>query len=285
MKIPENRIYPYPMFSNKHNDYKDNVFDVDFSYQYDYNSVWFTTQININNKFIIDMLKNEKFKLVLHLDCTKTKFRKTYPILYENINKEHHFSINSENLIGETEAMFLLVSSEDIVVTNNSAFDSFYENDSVEFPQFAIVGFSDAFNLTFHKKLGLNQQPSSIFNITKAQVEHKKYNLENDTIAILLPEKEYSGYIKLQGVLQRTKHAMFVEAALTYTLDKIKQDQDGFYSQKEWYKALEASCTKQGIEFETEKFKETESYEIATLLLDNPYGAAIVELNAMIKDN
>lgn len=285
MKIPENRIYPYPMFSNIHTDYKDNSFDVDFEYMYDYNTVQFTVKTNIKNNFILKMMETGKFSLALHIDCTKTKFRKAYEIPYEYINKEYSIVIESEDLIGNAEVIFILVSTEDIQVEATDAFDDFYQGTNISFQQFAIVGFSDTYDVFFKKKMGINQQPSSIFNIIKAQVPYKRYNLENDVIAILLPENDYAGYIKLQGTLTRVKHTAFIEPALIYTLDKIKQDQDGSYCKKEWYKALDMSCRKIGIDIDSENFKEIDTYEIATQLLSNPYSDAINELNILLKED
>ena len=53
MRIPENRIYPFPMFANTKKDYKDNVFDVDIEYKYDYDTVNVSIQSIITNGFAV----------------------------------------------------------------------------------------------------------------------------------------------------------------------------------------------------------------------------------------
>ena len=82
MKVKNNRLYPYPVLSQGHDDYVDNRFyPNDLSFEYDSEIATIKANIIIGDEIIKSLISNESISLNCHVECSTTKYRKIFKIV------------------------------------------------------------------------------------------------------------------------------------------------------------------------------------------------------------
>lgn len=284
MQIPKNRQYPYPIFALGFDDYKDNALCASFEIAHNENNANLIIKTTITNNFVLEQLRTGKFALYCHMECGSTRYRHCFPVPYSFVNNKIIYEIDINSLRGDVEIILLLVSSEEFNVEATVDMDDFYKGTTIVFPHSAIVGYSESYTVYINKSNSSKHKGTTSIVVFAPGLQNEEiYNLEENQIIISLPQKEYEGIANLQGSFLRTKHAILIKPAIMYALEKIKEDITA-YEDKDWYKALESACTKNGFTdgFQDTNFKETENYIIASKLLNDPSNASIWELNALL---
>lgn len=147
--------FPYPVLTNTSYSYENCQFILDVNLQENNNSYRFIFNIDIDSKFIKQLLKDQQAKLILVIQSKDNKF---YEI---NLNDEYIDVPKSRiSLSKRTVLQLLIQAKEDIHFGNNNELSSFYDRlkEDITVSKNSILGFSNT--VLFE---GSNRKPLELF--------------------------------------------------------------------------------------------------------------------------
>lgn len=276
---------PFPTFSVEYDHFIDNNFTLDLNSAHDDTNEIINISTKITNKIILQLLEEKKVKLMCRVICPQTRFRKHFEVA--DLEKfQATIKIPAEEIIGDLSVMLQIVAVEDFGITGDENFKKIYQGRNFKYETCNIVGYSNVEERTVIKETEEEKGVKSICTITKDNsINHKQYDLEQNKIVIILPKNDYDNLILSNGMLTRTKQALFVENAITYAIDTIKRNEDIETFEYSWLDSLLFACQKAGYKnFNDENFKNDPSYIIAQKILENPSSDAIKEIALLAED-
>jgi hypothetical protein len=267
MKVNEKRIFPYPVYCEGSDDYK--IVGFDTNTELLYNSVIATIQIKIaiEDEAINLLLENNQVGLFCHVECAKTKYRELFEL--DGTDKElQAIDIDLSKLNGDIEIMCFLVAKEEIPNFQDENLIDFYQGQSVRFPKYARIGYSNPFETKIIKHLDINGEVPSIFSVqADATVDMMTYETTQNKIIILLPTDEHDIYSDYLGVDPKTKLMMMNLAVLTEIIQKIQVDAEEFES-NDWFEVIRESFAKKGFsDLTATAFTTKSAVELAQILM------------------
>ena len=118
------RLYPYPVVSWMHDDYKNTTYDVVIKSNFTTNNVLLSFESKISNKTIQDLIEQKKAGFAYHLECPSTAFR-TVLCTFKN-NDE--LKIETTKIKNNLQICPFIVATENIKGYTNSDFNDDFEN-------------------------------------------------------------------------------------------------------------------------------------------------------------
>ena len=289
MKVKNNRLYPYPILSTNHDDYKNNKFDVE-DLEFSYDSVLATVEgkIKIDDETVNNLVAKDSVCLFCHIECSTTKYRKIFKV-DETKLPVFKIDIPLKDICDVVEICFVLVANENIEGYKNDNLNDSYNDVKINLYKYNTFGYTDTFAYDIKKSLNSNGDIPSIFDITKSETEQETTfdYLTGDKIKVYLPADDYNIYIDTKGDAVRIKQMMTVVPALEEIFEAIRNSEDRQdFESRGWYSILErAVCKMEGFEdgFDSEAFRNYDSmFRLAQKLLRSVSTDAFKEIDAFV---
>jgi len=284
MKVNEKRIFPYPVYREGSNDYKNVVFNTNIELFYDSLMATIQFQIFIDDEAICTLIENNQVGLFCHVECSKTKYREMFEL--DGTEKSLQTKeIDLAKLNGDIEIICFLVAKEEILNFTDENLIDFYKERSIRFPQYARIGYSTPFETKIIKHLDINGEVPSIFSVQSDDtVDMMTYEVTKNKIVILLPPNEHNIYSDYLGVDKKTKLMMMNLAVLTEIIQKIQTEPDWFES-NDWFEVIREAFSKKGFEdFTSPAFTSRSAVELAQLLMPELCKNAFEEFDKSHRD-
>lgn len=267
MRIPTNRLYPYPIYSQFSDDYVNNQFFVEREVEYDSENATITFDTKIDNEDIIELINKGDVGIFCQIDCSSTKYREIFEIPYslEKVSKD----IPLYKLNREVEIICLLVTKKHISDFSPNTVNDLYQDQSIEIPEFVVIGYTNTDEILFTKKIDVNGEIPSIFTITMSEeYEDVVYDTSDEQITIFLPKHQYEIYESYRGSGVRIKQMMIIVPVLSSIIKSIQSGEEGL-DNKGWYSALENALVNLGYSsgFEDSKFLQEDTFELSQKIL------------------
>lgn len=285
MRISKNRIYPYPIYSELSEDYKENDFSLDAEIEYDSEMATLLLNVTLKDDVMRELIINRLVGLYCHVECSSTKYRELFELSLNADDDEYRIDIPLYKLNDSIEVMCVLVAKEKIASFVDENLSEFYEGEKVRFPQFGTIGFTDTIELSLVKRLDINGDVPSVFTIV-ADEEGKEIQteFEGDQINIYIPKEQYDIYENYKGTGVRVKQMMIIIPALIEVLDIIKVG-EGSFEGLPWYIVLEEAVKRLNYTgFDDDGFRNKSSFELAQEILGDVVKEAFEEFDVMNKD-
>lgn len=285
MRISKNRIYPYPIYSELSEDYKENDFSLDAEIEYDSEMATLLLNVSLKDTVMRELIINRLVGLYCHVECSSTKYRELFELSLNTDDNNYSKEIPLYKLNDSIEVMCVLVAKEKIASFEDANLSELYEGEKVRFPQFGTIGFTDTIELSLVKRLDVNGDVPSVFTIV-ADEEGKEIQteLEGDQINIYIPKEQYEIYENYKGTGVRVKQMMIIIPVLVEVLDIIKSG-EGVFEGLPWYIVLEEAVKKLNYTgFDDDGFKNKSSFELAQEILGDVAKEAFEEFDVMNKD-
>lgn len=247
MKVKNNRLYPYPVLSMYHDDYKDNTFNAeDIELSYDSETATVEGEIIINDETIKDLIANGFIRLYCHIECSTTKFRKIYEV-DDNDLPHCKIDVPLKDICDTVEICFVLVANKTIENYSNDNLSDFYNGARITLYEYSTLGYTDTIEYKIKKSLNSNGDIPSVFDIIKSETAEEisfEY-LNSDKIQVFLPAYDYGVYIDTKGDAIRTKQMMTVVPALQEIFETINSSADtSEFEDRAWFSILEKAVSK-----------------------------------------
>lgn len=291
MKVKNNRLYPYPVLSQDHDDYIDNSFYTDgLSLEHDSETATIKTKIVIGDEMIKSLICDGDISLNCHVECSTTKYRKAFKIGYDEIDN-CVINIPLKDINDTVEICFVLVACKDIENYNNPNLNERYVDANITLFKYRTLGFTETEEFKIKKQLDTNGEVPSIFDITKSETD-KNITFDyttGDKIVIYLPSEEYTIYEKSKGTAVRIKQMLTVVPVLVEIFKMLISDDNSDFADKGWYMVLEKTIEKMPEYrdgFESENFKNlNSSFELAQRVFGEVSCDAFKELDQIMEAN
>lgn len=285
MKISKNRIYPYPIYSELSDDYKNNNFSLEADIEYDSEIASLQLEVKLEDELIRELIINRLVGLYCHVECSSTKYRELFELSLNTEDIAYDIEIPLFKLNDNIEVMCMLVAKENISSFADDNLGDLYEGEKIRFPQYGTIGFTDTTELTLVKRMDINGDIPSVFTIVASE-EGKEIQTEfnGDQIEIFIPKDQYEIYENYKGTGIRVKQMMVIIPALIEVLDIIKTGEVGF-DDLPWFIVIEEAIKKLNYTgFDDDNFKNKPSFELAQEILGDIAKDAFNEFDAMNKD-
>lgn len=275
-----NRLFPYPIIGEGFDDYKISTFTSNIIIDTYGNKIRVTADFNLNNDYILNLIKNDYLIYAIHIECSETSFRNVYLSKVDSITVE----IEDSKISGKVEIASLLVCNKNIYNYTNYDFNEDYEGVFFTFEKGNIIGIGGEVKANIDKtKEELGKLPSIISIIMKKSSEkYFNINCDGDKIKIILNEEDYEKYRNISNVgkFQGIFHSMIAMPALIYVFDLMK---DGIedYENYRWFRSLRKSLERYKIVLNEETLSSNDSVKLAQMILDMPLNRAF---NALVTD-
>lgn len=285
MKISKNRIYPYPIYSELSDDYKNNDFSLEADIEYDSETASLQLEVNLEDEVIRELIINRLVGLYCHVECSSTKYRELFELSLNTEDSAYNIEIPLFKLNDNIEVMCMLVAKENIASFADDNLGDLYEGEKIRFPQYGTIGFTDTTELTLIKRMDINGDIPSVFTIVASEEEKEiQTEFNGDQIEIFIPKDQYEIYENYKGTGIRVKQMMVIIPALIEVLDIIKTGEGG-YDDLPWFIVIEEAIKKLNYTgFDDDNFKNKPSFELAQEILGDIAKDAFNEFDAMNKD-
>jgi hypothetical protein len=269
MKINENRLFPYPVLRDNNNNFIHSKFKVDAKYRILEDGYEIETNTFLENDNLIKLIKEKKVSIVLHLECSKTKYRKI-----ENLNiGDTKINIKTEFLEGKLELLGLLISEEKIKDYLSKDFHPNYEDKTFEIEKGSILGISEIPSIIIENKKEEYSSIPSIFDVTSnSEMKYMELKLDGERIIIVLPLEIY----KIRNANKNSLHSrnivnsMILLPALMGTLyELLDKEAKEMYGNKRWFRVINSKLSKLNINLEEGDLYEENIFSIAQSLLED----------------
>lgn len=278
MKIKE-RYHPYPVLAPYTEDYINSEFNINaINNEISGKEYIFDVKLHLKNDGLEDLIAEGKAEYIIHVECSKTSFRKVFFSDSANIG----INIETSQIDGNVEFAPFIIAKTDIENYTNNSFDSIFEGFGFNIKCGQYLAVSNIAIVTIINDTDALKQLSSIIRIAKVADLDKeiKINLEGDRIQIMLSNDTYGMYTYASRNHSRLRmlHSMIVFPSLIHVLYELKEDSlNNFeqYSDRRWFQALEIKLKELGMTLDTDLFNKNSPYQLAQILLDFPISDAL----------
>jgi len=288
MLINKTKMFPYPMLWSETDDYLNSYFRFEYTgYRKQGAKIIFECFVELNDKYIVDLINSNKAKMFLHIENSKTKFRDKVSIDIGN----NEFSIDSYKINGKIEFCPVVVLINDMDYSNDN-FNTHFKNMNFKLPEGTIIAIGDAYTEVIEKETTDISKLKSIISVIRHEDDSfKGFDVSCDRkekIYVKLPEKLYLSYskISLKNDSKNTIFSMIIIPAIEYSLNYLKENIRNDYDLEEyadyrWYQVL----MKKIIELyklkkiDLDFISNMQVLEIAQKIMDYPLEEALKEIN------
>lgn len=272
MRIKESKLFPHPVLREENQDYLTSKFDTIVNTKNLVTKYLIEIDVTLDNPELINLLKNKKAKIIVHLECSNTKFREIRDL---NIGK-NELLINAGLMEGTLYFLPLIVAKENIEGYFSKDFNKEYENNSFRLEKGDILAIGRHFPIVIENIKDKLASVPSIFSIKKSlnQVPRGiEIGLTKDKIEIYLPDnvfQVYSKYKKSKFYLD-IMSSVIILPALMSVLDNLKDvGENGSvdYGDKRWFLVIRRKLKEEGIDLEKGELKTEDSFRLSQQILD-----------------
>ena len=288
MQLSKTKMYPYPVLWEENEDYINGEFKVEYyGYKKHGDKVKFIFDVQITDKTVLELVKENKANIILHIENSKTKYRKKFDIHCGN----NEIVVKSSELNGKIEFATLIVLVEDIVYTNSNLAE-YFKGIKFNLPMGTIIGIGSHYEDVIEKETSDLSKLNSIISVIKHENSSSKgFDVtcdKKEKVYIKLPEKAYLNYSKISS-RDDCKNIIFsmliipaIEYALNYMKENIKEESDiDEFADYRWFKVLTNKIKDlyDIKEFNLDFIGNMNVLEVAQKIMDYPVDNALNELN------
>lgn len=268
MKINENRLFPYPVLRENNNNFISSRFNIHARYKITEEGYEIEVSTLLENSNLIRLINEKKASIVLHLECSKTKYRKIEK-LNIGITK---INIKTEFLEGRLELLGILISEEKLENYFSKDFHPNYENKTFKIEKGSILGISEIPSIIIENKKEDYSSIPSIFDVTYDRIKYMELKLDKERIIIVLPDEIY----KIRNAHKNSLHSrnimnsMILLPALMGTLfELLDKEAIEMHGEKRWFRVIHRKLSKLGFNLEDGDLEEENIFYIAQALLED----------------
>jgi len=278
------KLYPYPVLSYYSDDYIGSSFDVIMEAKKEGYDIRVDFLVELHNPGLQNSLDDGKAKIVYHIECAQTGYRKVFMTSQE----EYSQIISYKKVCGRVQICPFIVAIEDLNGYVNELFHEDYRGFRFDIDAGCVMAVGRQVNIDIDKEINDLSQTPSVFSIIKNDDEIESsmlVNMDNNKIVISLPETDYYNYrsikdgVKVQPIL----NSIVITPALIYVLEEVASREVGErdeYNRWGWYRAIKkALTTRFDLDIEAVEFSECDMFALAQRLIDVPLSDALKELS------
>ncbi|MGM9666110.1 MAG: hypothetical protein ACI3XX_06195 [Eubacteriales bacterium] len=240
-----------------------------------------------NSETINSLFDEGKIGVSLIVECSKTAFRKSYPMTREG----HDVILRKVDFTEKVDVSMFAYAKEDFTFSSNEL-DEDYAGIDFEIEKYDILGAYDGFNIRFKHDETENNLVQSIFSVTiDHEMDDGSYIVDcgiGKKIGIIMSEKDYKNY-KIIYTVPTYKEVFFnmiLIPALIEGLSLCKifledesKDLEDVGNQYIWFRSIQNSYKKlNGADFSLNEFKQMSPVLLAQSLLGKPLGESLKKL-------
>lgn len=284
MKINRNKLFDYPMLNHLRDDYKStsDLNTIVKAKQF-ISFVEFEISFILMDKNIQECIDQEFFTFVLHIECSKTKFRHIYKL--EKNNFKFSIKIDSKHLNGNVEILPMIICNISEYKYKNSSFSSDYGDLAFDLQYGSVVAYDDtSFTYIEKDKKDYVGVPSVII-VTKHSGEDTSMSIDVETgskIVVDLHELDYESYHALVGsdINAQISHQLIIFPAVLKALEAMcDMEFRSEIEHKKWFLTFKKQLKAMKIDVDDSDFLTgRDKFKIAQKILDNPVNRAFDNL-------
>lgn len=276
------KLYPYPVLADFNDDYVSSKFNVEISVQLYPNELVVLFRPTLANVQIQQLINDNKAKIMVHIECPLTSFRKLIDIPNEGIE----YKIPADSIEGPMSFCPFIIATSEINNYTNDDLNKDYEGATFDFEKGNILAIGKEVQTRVEKENDDLASVPSIFAVTEIKDENKNEIVIDNTgnkINIQLPSKTFQEFkIAMSNPSSMAViHAMTIIPALMKCFSDMKSKPEEFYlyEDKRWFRALKKALKKINFDLNEETILSLDSFDIAEKLMDSTTNRAILEIN------
>ena len=281
MKIRK-KFYPYPVLAYFNDDINGefNLESISVSLSHDKSKYIIEGTIQFANQTIEEMLNEDRARLILHVECAKTRYREVF-----SVQKKLSFvyEIGTTFLEGNVDLKLLIVSNEKINNYINNECHPDFKNTKYKVEVGQILAICEPMSFFANKDINKIINFPSIFSIIRNPSDKEKaidYDLEENKITIMLSEENYFSYrtLKNNSLYQPILSAMILVPVLSSVLYSLSLEETVTdYSNSTWLASIKKRMDECDLDFEKVDW-ETDSLSVANILVGDPLSYGLTKI-------
>lgn len=265
------RLYPYPILAAFKDDYYDSEFDVFVEPTISSKKISFEFMYNLINEGLWDLISSNKAKVVVHIECPSTSFREVIEIK----NTGMIYSIDSGKINNVIQICSFIIANQDIENYINEDFNDVYSDMDFFIGKYNFLAIGSQFNIPIEKDYDEIKNVSSIFSVFPGLDENMEFierDFFQDKIHIKIPKKQFDMYkISIRNPKNHSyMHAMIIVPILIEIIESLKSGGWEEFEELRWFKSLEKSLRKNGIEFNEESILNIDVFSFVQKIMESP---------------
>ena len=274
-----NITFPYPVLKENDDSIKGKI-EYEPEITEDENGYNIGIQFKIDNEDILSLIENNKAEYVVEVTCSDTLLRQTY----KSQNNKLEFYIPKHQVKGKVNFDNFIIAKEFIPNYKNSKAHPDYKDYVINIEKGDILSFFGSFDFTAqidYKKL---KAVASFMEVVEGDGEYTDFDLDADKILIKLPKEEYKLFqqpaISKEPKFAPVFHSSLVLNALIVALFGFEEHQDRLWAHAIKYR-MDNDKALQDYSIDDE----AKIPEIAQILLGNPFGRLLKQLDENVSQN
>lgn len=281
------RHFPYPVLSHFNEDFMSSKFEMSIDVATNAEIYIFRININLENEDLLKMIKEGYAFYAIHIECSKTRFRK----IYKFDIPEYEFTIHSSFLDETVEICSLILSEINSDNYHNSDLHPDFDDSKFEIRKGDILALGEDKKMNAEKNFDSSDKIPSIFSIVKNHDKNSEpitFSMDENKIKIKLSEENYIRFQQLSSGSNDTKmilSSMIILPTLTAVIENLKTD-DNFYEYEEhrWFKVLKRKFKEHGINLDESFHTEISSITLASMLIGDPFSGSLKTFYRLINE-
>lgn len=281
-----NRLFPYPVLCAENDDYFGCDFDIEMTHTEELNDIVLKFKIQLDNRELLELIKNGQAEYVIHMECSYTSFRE----ILRKAGTSFEYKIPKNKVNRDVWFVGMVVSVKEIEHFYSANFHEDYD-DYVRFEKGAILAYRNLPRLVVIKNYEELAKDSSYFSIIKrntGQNEPVSYDISEDKIKIFVDESTFDIYTQLNTDLQKKPilDCLILLPALSYVVQNLQDHGDCDYQSCGWYHKIKKSCElrMKGKDFMDDIIGRGSAIEVAQELLNMPLNDAFISLRKVAEE-
>lgn len=280
-----NRQFPHPVLNTFDNGYKNSVFTSTIATKVNNGDINIFIDFVLKCEYLEELIRIEKAKYIVHLECKSTRFREVYDTTERSIN----LNIEADKVSKEIEVCILIVANKDIENFYSKDFIEDFKNIDFKITKDEILAFDSDKIITIEKEGDVSNVPS-IFSITYTDKPFKEaiaWEANGKRFIIKLSKDNFNRYKKL-GNLKEFRPmlaTLIIIPVLTEIISEIKyESQEDTYTlgeNDECYLIIEKKLVELGFDTPA-KLKNYNSTSIANQILKNILDIALLSIEEYV---
>ncbi|MDZ5129852.1 hypothetical protein [Clostridium perfringens] len=265
MKI-KNRDYPHPVLSIFNDDYKKSKFLSELTIEQFNETIKIKVDCNLKSKTLSKLIKEKQASYLIHLECVKTRFRKSYTFNEES--KE--FNIDSKIVDDSIEVIVLIIANERIEKFTSEELNDYFSNMFFEIDKGDVLAVAEQYRISINKKQEGIKSLSSIFTFKESEDKRKMllWNINDRCIDINISKEYFIKYNLLKGSnAQYALGIIFILPVLSEILTDMKNDEDA-YENFIWADSIKDSLNRIGCKLDEDACISNIAYKLLEEIMD-----------------
>lgn len=281
------RLFPYPILNNEklYSQFKDSTFVLSYEEELtDDEYILKDIRCELTSETLIELINEEKARIVCVIECAETMFRKNYVLFLEPTT----IKLPLRDLNGKISVSAFVIANEDIEDYFSTDFLEDYEDYHFLIEKNDILAVDDG----FVNKVSFNEEEdtkkSSIFIVIKDKtIKDETMQIEYDAskITISLPEEQWNTYEKTKRMkkLESLYFSIIAIPALSYALASLQAKGDSGVDilriDYKWFNSFAVQYVKvHGEELTDEEFFKMNPNVEAQRLMNTPVTKALDDI-------